>query len=400
MSAVGTPGRRRISRSGAAGAVLAGPRRRNRCESSFGSGRTPSETSSPATAKSDEPSHGSASSCGVEAAVGEDRAEDERAPDRARDRAEEDDRHPARAALGREHLGRRGAREEHDRLRRAAAARARGTRARRTSTQQPSAVTAGPAMPSTKPPRITGIRPTRSEMRPAGPTASAPAIRNTAGPSPRISSIPVTATIVTVPSATASWIIPERQTSPPRAGSRCAGPGRHRATYASSACESRARNGGRAAVRRVADVRGRRARACASRPTATTRAAARRARAANGSARLRSRRRVGRPVRALARPGCVGTTFQRSDGRPRARAPRATRCTIDAVASAGPVAGQLPLGGERDPGDARAAVAGRLADGSTAPCAVADETLPPARLAYSSPMRAASRSTKPVVIAL
>ncbi len=41
-------------------------------------------------------------------------------------------------------------------------------------------------MPSTKPPRITGIRPTRSERRPAGPTARAPAIRNTAGPSPRM----------------------------------------------------------------------------------------------------------------------------------------------------------------------------------------------------------------------
>src|SRR5262249_19168379 len=50
---------------------------------------------------------------------------------------------------------------------------------------------------------------------PAGPTASAPATRNTAGPSPRIALTPVTATIVTVPSATASWIIPERHTSPP-----------------------------------------------------------------------------------------------------------------------------------------------------------------------------------------
>ena len=42
--------------------------------------------------------------------------------------------------------------------------------------QQPSAVIAGPTTPNTNPPRITGIRPTRSEMRPAGPTASAPAI--------------------------------------------------------------------------------------------------------------------------------------------------------------------------------------------------------------------------------
>src|SRR5256885_1575891 len=59
------------------------------------------------------------------------------------------------------------------------------------------------------------MRPTRSESRPAGPTASAPATRKTAGPRPRMLFTPVTATIVTVPSATASWIIPERKTSPP-----------------------------------------------------------------------------------------------------------------------------------------------------------------------------------------
>src|SRR5207244_10058266 len=69
--------------------------------------------------------------------------------------------------------------------------------------------------PSTKPARITGIRPTRSDRWPAGPTAAAPAIRKTAGPRPRMLLTPVTATIVTVPSATASWIIPDRQTSPP-----------------------------------------------------------------------------------------------------------------------------------------------------------------------------------------
>ena len=40
------------------------------------------------------------------------------------------------------------------------------------SSAQPAAVTTGPPIPSTKPVRITGIRPTRSEIRPAGPTAS------------------------------------------------------------------------------------------------------------------------------------------------------------------------------------------------------------------------------------
>jgi hypothetical protein len=73
----------------------------------------------------------------------------------------------------------------------------------------PAATTSGPTVPSTNPARITGIRPRRSESRPAGPTASAPATRKIAGPKPMIPVTPVTATIVTVPSATASWIIPD-----------------------------------------------------------------------------------------------------------------------------------------------------------------------------------------------
>src|SRR5437763_14444 len=65
-SAVGTPGRRRISRSGA-GASVCCANVAYAFESSFGSCLIPSETSRPANAKSDDPSQGHASSFGVSA---------------------------------------------------------------------------------------------------------------------------------------------------------------------------------------------------------------------------------------------------------------------------------------------------------------------------------------------
>ena len=60
-------------------------------------------------------------------------------------------------------------------------------------------------------------------------------------------------------------------------------------------------------------------------------------------------------------PGWVGTTFQSSTSSATPSS-ASTPWTIVAVASAGPVARELPLRRERDAGDARAAVAGRLAD--------------------------------------
>ena len=72
------------------------------------------------------------------------------------------------------------------------------------SATQPSAVNTHPTIPTTKPPAITGTRPTRSISRPAGSAASAPAVRKIAGPRPRIDSIPVTRTSVIVATATAS----------------------------------------------------------------------------------------------------------------------------------------------------------------------------------------------------
>ena len=72
------------------------------------------------------------------------------------------------------------------------------------STSQPSAVVRQPAMPARQPPARTGTRPYRSIRRPAGSAASAPAVRKMAGPRPRIPSMSVTSTSVTVPTATAS----------------------------------------------------------------------------------------------------------------------------------------------------------------------------------------------------
>ena len=203
---------------------------------------------------------------------------------------------------------------------------------------------------SAKPARITGIRPTRSESRPAGPTASAPAIRNTAGPSPRIPSNPVTATSVTVPSATASCTIPDRQTSPAASTialrrivtltrELAAGPRR-------MPRRRRATGGART---------GRRVRPCATRPTGTTRrprasSRRRRARGDLGARRAAVRRRSSRDASARR---------SRAAPRPRARAPRAP--VHDRGRGLGrPFAGELALGGERDPGDPRAAAAGRL----------------------------------------
>ena len=59
------------------------------------------------------------------------------------------------------------------------------------------------------------MRPCRSIARPAGKAASAAVVRKIAGPRPRMPSIPVTTTSVTVATATTSWIVPERQTSAP-----------------------------------------------------------------------------------------------------------------------------------------------------------------------------------------
>ena len=175
------------SRAAAPAAPAAAPPCANAFDSSFGSGRTPSETSSPASAKSDEPSHGHGELVRRQRAVGEERPEDERAEDRARDGAEEHERHAARAALGREHLGRGGAREQHDRLRGAAEREPEEDELARVD-QQPSAVISAAR-------RCRATKPAADHRHPADPVRDAarrgrrrarPAIRKTAGPSPRM----------------------------------------------------------------------------------------------------------------------------------------------------------------------------------------------------------------------
>ena len=173
---------------------------------------------------------------------------------------------------------------------------------------QPAAVTHGPSVPSTKPLRITGIRPTRSEMRPAGPTASAPAIRKTAGPRPRMPLTPVTLTIVTVPSATASWIIPDWKTRPPARSNALRRTGfTFRLEHAGRA-RTRPRRRARGAARRCR----RRARAPRGRPR-------RRA----GRRRARPRRRG--PARSPRASACGSTSRCRDASGRRSTATRARR---------------------------------------------------------------------------
>src|SRR6266542_2435899 len=68
-----------------------------------------------------------------------------------------------------------------------------------------SAVNAQPAAPTTKPKLITGVRPKRSIIRPAGTEVSADAVRKIAGPSPSNPRTPVTSTKVREDTAATSW---------------------------------------------------------------------------------------------------------------------------------------------------------------------------------------------------
>src|SRR5436305_8877010 len=68
-----------------------------------------------------------------------------------------------------------------------------------------SAVNPQPIAPSAKPALITGVRPTRSISRPAGTAVRAEALRKIAGPSPRRPLTPVTRTNVSDDTAATSW---------------------------------------------------------------------------------------------------------------------------------------------------------------------------------------------------
>src|SRR4029079_4699192 len=70
-----------------------------------------------------------------------------------------------------------------------------------------------PTMRSTQPKATTGTRRCLSIALPAGRAATAEDARKTAGPRPRIDSMPVTRTSVIVDTATTSWSIPLRHVS-------------------------------------------------------------------------------------------------------------------------------------------------------------------------------------------
>ena len=273
-------------------------------------------------------------SVGVEILAGEERPEDERAERGAEERAEEDVGDPARPALGRIHVGGRRAREQDRPLGDADQREPDDDERARTRPRSRALSPRQPTMPATQPPASTGIRPRRSMSRPAGSAASAPAVRKIAGPSPRIPSMPVTRTSVTVATATASWTMPDRHVSV--AASRTVF---RRIGKPSTGRPYRQRRSQPAPKRRRTAVRGWRtygppSRACASLPTAITRRPSESS-ARNGALASISAR-VGAPVRAR---GARDASARRSRGgrRSRSRAPRATAWTIVAVASAGPV---------------------------------------------------------------
>src|SRR6478672_2874949 len=91
------------------------------------------------------------------------------------------------------------------------------TKPRRTSgadsRPDPAAATMQPATPRAQPVASTGTRRCLSIARPAGSAATADDARNTAGPRPRIDSMPVTRTSVMVETATTSWSMPLRHVS-------------------------------------------------------------------------------------------------------------------------------------------------------------------------------------------
>ena len=81
------------------------------------------------------------------------------------------------------------------------------------SRPDPAAARMQPPTPRAQPVASTGTRRCRSIARPAGRAATADDARNTAGPRPRIDSMPVTRTSVIVETATTSWSMPLRHVS-------------------------------------------------------------------------------------------------------------------------------------------------------------------------------------------
>ena len=180
-----------------------------------GSGRTQQTSASPAAMKPPGGEPQRRERVAVELAAGEQRAEDAGPEDRAEDRAEQHERDPAGAALGRVHVAGRGAREQRGRVRGADEHEPAEHRGAPASPALPSAARPQPAIPAAKPAASTGTRPKRSMSRPAGSATSAPDASTIAGPSPSSPSTCSTRTSVSDATAAASWSVAEFVASEP-----------------------------------------------------------------------------------------------------------------------------------------------------------------------------------------
>ena len=354
-----TPGRRGSpQRRGGARRRLHGVARRDRSAIVFGSGRTHEhererDDARAAGARATAPRARPASS----SLAGEERPEDGGPEDRAEDGAEEHERDPARAPLRRVHVAGRGAREQHDA--------ARGAEQREAEHHERREPTARRARRER---RSRGCRqrsprdhrhPAEAVHRAAGRQRGQPGrTRKIAGPSPSSPSIPRDEDEGDRLPPQRRAGTAERQISRARASEQVPAYARRRSrSHATSPSPEgpvrpRAKGGGRTG-RRAPPRRRARPRA----PGARARGAATNGRPARD---LGARSAAG-SRRSPGRCGCVGTTFQSSTFSSRPSSAR-TRWTIVARRLRRPGAGQLALGGERDPRDARAAVARRLAD--------------------------------------
>ena len=225
------------------------------------------------------------------------------------------------------------------------------------SIPQASAVTQQPTIPSAKPPASTGTRPTRSISRPAGIALSAPGEQEDRRAEPEDPFDPGHEHERGRRDGDAQLQHPGQARERPGEQGRVAHDGV--VVHASNL-----RRPSRKALAPPWDgclTAGAPSASSARRPTAITRrsraSSSRNGREASISARDGRRFEAGSPGRC----GCVGTTFQHSvsSSRPELgeRAPDDRRGRLGR-----PAARELALGGERDSGDARAAVAGRLAD--------------------------------------
>ena len=220
----------------------------------------------------------------------------------------------------------------------------------------PSAVTAQPVPPTMKPTISTGLRPKRSIARPATAPVHAAATRKIAGPSPSSPLTPVTRTNVSDETAATSCTTAELTASVVARISVL-----RRTTRSRSSSGTRLSVSRNAASRRHATDAGRTARRAPPR-----RSGRRRARGGRGRARGRTAApaSTSRARRRAVRRGGAGMRRHDVPEEHGVGEPELGKHAVDDRRRrlAGRRSRELPLRGERDARDARAAVSGGLAD--------------------------------------